>query len=154
MLVHAGSTMAIEMHWLKKPSFQFGDVNSIDMPDGNWWQRAGTPISQVSPFFTDTKVMADAIKDANDGSNASDKAIQELEAGRYGKMDGNATKRAASLINELSGDCNIKWPTSCLATDTSHTIKDINNYYSTVMCSVCDEPFLMANQNIFTSKVE
>lgn len=148
ILVHAGSTMAIEMHWLNKPSFQFGDVNSLDMADGNWWQRAGTPISQVSPFFLDTKEMGDAIKGSSETSNANAVAISELEQGRYGKMDGNATKRASVLINELSGECKMKWPMSQLSTDTQYVIKNINNYYSTVMCSVCDEPFLMANENI------
>ena len=148
ILVHAGSTMAIEMHWLDKPAFQFGDVNSLDMKDGNWWQRVGAPISQVSPFFIDAKDMGNAIKTCSAKSNADTKAIKELEDGRYGKMDGNATKRAAMLINELSGKCEIKWPVSNNATDTPYTIKNINEYYSTVRCSVCDEPFFMTNKNI------
>ncbi len=148
ILVHAGSTMAIEMHWLNKPAFQFGDVNSLDIADGNWWQKAGTPISKVSPFCLDAKSLAKSIRTCEPKSNADKNAILELEQGRYGKMDGNATRKASMLINELNGECKIKWPTSQKALDTQYVIKDINAYYSNMRCSVCDEPFLMANQNI------
>lgn len=148
ILIHAGSTMAIEMHWLGKPSFQFGDVNSLDMIDGNWWQRAGTPISKVSPFCMDAKELAVSIRACKPESNADIDTIKDLEQGRYGNMDGNAARRAAVLINELSGKCEIKWPMSQKAIDTQHVMKDFKEYYSTVVCSVCDEPFWMTNQNI------
>jgi hypothetical protein len=60
-LVHSGSTLAVEMHWLNKPAFQFGDVNSIDLPDGNWWHQAEASISRVSPFYLDGESLADAV---------------------------------------------------------------------------------------------
>ncbi len=89
-LVHSGSTMAIEMHWLNKPAFQFGDVNSIEMPDKNWWHQKDSPISKVSPFFITGKEIAEAIKKSSHTSNANAEAIKKLEEGRYGSMDGNS----------------------------------------------------------------
>lgn len=147
VLVHAGSTMAIEMHWLNKPAFQFGDVNSLDMPDANWWQRAGAPISQVSPFFTENLALIKAIATSSLASNADTEVITQLEKGRYGKMDGKATKRAASLINKLTGKCEIKWPLSLNTKDTAFGFRDTSKHFTMVRCLACEEAFFCPNDS-------
>jgi hypothetical protein len=147
-LIHAGSTMAMEMHWLDKPAFQFGDVNSLDMPDGNWWQRRGTPISQVSPFFLDTKTLIEAI-DKSDKSNANESAIKKLEEGRYGKMDGKATERAAKLINDLSGKFEITWPPPAVDQTTIFGARDLRAFATKYHCRICEETFHAINQKWF-----
>lgn len=150
-LVHAGSTMAVEMHWLNKPSFQFGDVNALEILDGNWWQRKNAPISRVSPFFASTEELVKAIMGCSNKSNANTNTIAELENGRYGNMDGNATKRAAELINKLSGEFKIKWPLSSKAPQSLSAFRELGLFYSKVKCSACNELFYKATPNFFTA---
>lgn len=151
ILVHAGSTMAVEMHWLNKPSFQFGDVNSLDMPDKNWWQRKNSPISRISPFSVSAQELVDAISKCEDKSNCNVDTIKELESGRYGRMDGKATERAASLINKLDGKFEVKWPISNRAPQTFYANRDLRVFYDLLKCSSCGESFFKANQEFFKS---
>lgn len=148
-LVHSGSTMAIEMHWLDKPSFQYGDVNSIELPDKNWWQRADCPISQISPFYIDVKKLAAAIKDCKETSNANVKAIDKLEKGRYGNMDGKATERAAFMINKLTGKFQMRWPLSRYAKPSAFAFREVEQLFASIQCSACDEMFWMIRGAFF-----
>lgn len=145
-LIHAGSTMAVEMHWLNKPSFQFGDVNSLDLPDGNWWQRRDCPMSQVSPYYLDIEKMIATIENSQPGSNANIDAVRLLEQGRYGQMDGKATERAAKLINQIDGEFKLYWPDSILDYDQLFLFKNVNKIASKIRCNVCENLFYAVNQ--------
>jgi len=84
VLIHAGSTMAIEAHLLKIPAIQFANYSN-------------TLVNKISP--TVEKV---SLKDLKlNESNANTEVIKELEQTFYGKIDGNACKRAAVYINEI-----------------------------------------------------
>jgi len=145
-LIHSGSTMAVEMHWLNKPAFQFGDVNSLDMPDGNWWQRRGSAISQVSPYFIETGHVIAAIESTEATSNANAEAIRALEEGRYGKMDGKATERAAKLINQIEGEFKLYWPEPTLDYDQLFLFKNVNKIVSKIRCNICEKFFFIINE--------
>ncbi len=147
VLIHAGSTMALEMHWLDKPSFQFGDVNSIDLPDGNWWQQADCAISKVSPFYLSGKELAQAILKTEPKSNANIKSIKELELGRYGPMDGNATERAAALIDLAYGKFKVRWPLANNIPVNPFTTREFEGLYMKVRCSFCEEVFWLMQQS-------
>lgn len=145
-LVHAGSTMAIEMHWLNKPSYQFGDVNSLDLPDGNWWQRRGCAISKVSPYCLDVDTLANAIENTTEGSNANPEAVKVLEQGRYGLMDGRATERAAKLINRIDGEFKLYWPEPLLNYDQLFIFKNASRMLVQVKCMICDGIFCVVDK--------
>jgi len=145
-LVHAGSTMALEMHLLDKPALQFGDVNSLDLPDGNWWQRRGVSISQISPFYTEVNKLIDAIKQLPTGTNASQEAIKDLQKGRYGLMDGKATDRAVELIGRTKGQFEMCWP--ILRANYNHAIAfgNFNFALNQRICPVCEQHFYIIRQ--------
>lgn len=143
-LIHAGSTMAMEMHWLGKPSFQFGDVNSL--ADGNWWQRRDSPISQISPYYLDIEKMITAIEDSQPQSNANIDAVRLLEQGRYGLMDGKATERAAKLINQIEGEFKLYWPDSRIDYDQLLFFKNANKIVSKIKCNICENIFFAVNK--------
>jgi len=144
-LIHAGSTMSVEMHWLNKPSFQYGDVNSLELPDGNWWQRRDCPISQISPYFTDIGEMIKAVQNT-EKSNANVEAIKLLEEGRYGKMDGKATERAANLINEIDGEFKYYWPESTIDYDQLFVFKKPGKAINKILCNVCEKDFYVVSK--------
>lgn len=145
-LVHSGSTLAVEMHWLNKPSFQFGDINSLEMSDGNWWHQKNTPISQVSPFFENGKDIVGAIAAVDGKSNANAEAIKKLEEGRFGLMDGKATARAAVEINKLKGSFEIAWPKSTFKSRSPMAMMDKSEFFLRPICPICKEQFWLATK--------
>ena len=149
VLVHSGSTMAIEMHWLNKPCFQFGDVNALELPDGNWWQRRDCPISQISPYYIDIGKMITALENSRAESNANKQAIRLLEEGRYGKMDGKATERAADLISEIDGEFRYFWPESTLDYDQLFVFKKATRMLQRVRCNICENFFFAISDRWF-----
>lgn len=108
VLVHAGSTMSVEMHLLNKPAFQFGDVNNL--VGSNWWQRSDAAISKVSPHCDSIDNLIESLDSFPPESNARLDAIKELEEGRYGKMDGKATEHTAEIVNKITGEFKYCWP--------------------------------------------
>lgn len=89
VLVHSGSTMAIEAHLLGIPSFNFHSIN----PDG--------VLADVSPRLETYEALEFAIERARPGqSNINHGVLAELEHHLYGKIDGRACVRAAAFINE------------------------------------------------------
>jgi len=112
VLIHAGSTMALEAHLLKIQAVQFANY-------------ADVLINSVSP--TVDKVELDKIK-LNE-SNANTKIIKRLEETFYGKIDGHACKRAAVYINEVkprkTAIPNI-WPENEISYETPGTYKRLN----------------------------
>ena len=145
-LVHSGSTLAVEMHWLNKPSFQFGDINSLEMSDGNWWHQKNTPISQVSPFFENGGDIADAIAASDNKSNANIGAIEKLEKGRFGLMDGNATSRAAAEIDNLKGSFRLAWPKPTFKSRSPLAMVDRSELFLRPICPICKEQFWLATK--------
>jgi len=143
-LVHAGSTMAVEMHCLNKPSFQFGDVNTLI--GANWWQKPGSAISKVSPHYTDAQKLINAIRRSSGSSNANPKTIKILEEGRYGRMDGKATERAAKAINDIDGNFKMVWPDNTRNYDQPTVVADTSKIVRPMFCNICKKPFGMVEQ--------
>lgn len=146
IIVHAGSTVAIEAHFLGKPALQYGDQNAF----GNWWAKSDSPISKVSPSADSPEKLAEMIKGCDVGTNASPDAIHDLECGRYGLMDGKATERAAELINNLEGKFKITWPISYKDYSQITILRDNDRIVTPLKCSVCDETFYIVNDSWLT----
>ena len=94
LLIHAGSTLAIEAHLCEKPAFSyFGLINQV--PGYNY--------PHVSNDYTDPDELVSALKKVELGkSNANISSIEELEEEFYGKIDGQACDRIAEHISEVS----------------------------------------------------
>lgn len=91
LLVHAGSTTAIEAHFLGKPSLAY-------------WVKApqNSPIYQLTPHansFEEFEALFQGL-DLTRG-NADEAVIASLEKDLYGRMDGQACLRAARIIDEF-----------------------------------------------------
>lgn len=93
LLIHAGSTMAIEAHLMGVPALSFlGDDN----------QTKGYHYPHVSPNFTDADELVEAVKRIDFSvPNANVDAIKQLEKEFYGTIDGNACARAAARVMEI-----------------------------------------------------
>jgi hypothetical protein len=139
-LIHAGSTMAMEMHFLDKPAFQFGNVNQKHPK--NWWLVKDTPMSQISPIFKTDDELIEAIKTCKIKSNASKAALKRLETGRYGKMDGKATKRAADIIAKVPGKFKMRWPRARHDYDQVTVFKSPDSVLLKATCGICGNSFV------------
>jgi len=147
-LVHAGSTMAMEMHCLNKPSFQFGDVNQKHPK--NWWLLPDSPMSQISPIYQDVdKLLAD-IKKCKPKTNANKKALKRLELGRYGKMDGKATKRAADIIEKVKGEFKMRWPKAIRCYDQPTVRQKLESIIMPANCGICGREFSVVTMTWLT----
>jgi len=147
-LVHAGSTMAVEMHVMGKPAFQYGDINNVT--GTNWWQKPGSAISKVSPHYTDPDKLIRAIRRAYllpsfPEDNANPKTIKVLEEGRYGLMDGKATERAAQAINNVEGSFKMCWPDNTRNYDQPTVVADIETIALEHPCGICKKTFYVLN---------
>jgi len=138
VLVHSGSTMAVEMHLLNKPSIQFADVNGA-----GWWQSSGAVISKVSPKAKNVDHLRDLIQKETKGSNANQRTIKALERGRYGDMDGKAIDRSVEIIDKIEGQFKLTWP--YIGRDYSQiTIKKrAEDFIRPAACNICKERFFM-----------
>lgn len=144
VLVHAGSTMGVEMHLLNKPTFQFGDVNNL--VGANWWQRSDAAISRVAPHCKSVEKLIESLADFPVESNANPDTIKELEAGRYGKLDGKATERAAEIINKLTGSFKYCWSHSPFDYTQLTLRKSPNEVVSMSTCGICGKNFAIVSQ--------
>ncbi|MCK5613320.1 hypothetical protein KAR91_66235 [Candidatus Pacearchaeota archaeon] len=154
-IIHAGSTMAINMHLLNKPAYQFGDINCKGA--GNWWADPEASISKVSPHFKEPQLLfnvLDYLVAAGDAhamykpeTNANLETIADLEKGRFGNMDGNSTKRAAEIIAKHVGEFKFVWPKS--TTDyTQLTIqKELRRLCTQIKCGICGEDMVIVNDS-------
>lgn len=141
ILVHGGSTMAMGAHFLDKSAFQFGDVNRKEAND--WWSAPDNPLSKISPYCKTAEELILKIKKVTKGSNANKKTIKALEKGRYGKMDGKATKRAAKLINKISGKFTMRWPEPTRDYSQITLIRNLSGIARQGCCGICQHPFLI-----------
>lgn len=137
LLVHAGSTMAIEAHLLKKPAFSLGSTAQDDM------------IGDVSPYCDSIEELTVAIQQAVYGqSNAKIKTLKDLEKSFYGPIDGKAHQRCAEVICEFGVQDNKKipnaWPEDELRDYTSPGVVKIDMKFPLVYCQACKK----ASQNM------
>ena len=139
VLVHAGSTMGVEMHILNKPAYQFGDVNNLT--GANWWQRSDAAISRVSPHCDSVERLIESLQSFPSSSNANPEVIKELEDGRYGSMDGKASERTAEVINKLEGEFKYCWPNSPHNYTQPLIKRSANEIVTAVHCGICKNPF-------------
>ncbi len=158
ILVHSGSTMAIEAMLLKIPSFNFCNVN----PD--------LLLASVSPMISEYKDLEWRIGRAEYGlSNLNAIVYAELTEHLYGVIDGKACQRAASFINDhiagkqIKTDIPNEWPKETkYLEDGVHLIKQYgdarwvctgcrNVYYAKPMgisrCPYCSLQIEMTNRN-------
>jgi len=105
VLVHSGSTMAIEANLLNIPSFNFCNVNPDPL------------LSKVSPMLATYEELEWNLARANIyQSNINEGVYGELQEHLYGKIDGKACERAAGYIHEHIKDKEIRntspnvWP--------------------------------------------
>lgn len=146
MLVHAGSTMGVEMHLLNKPAFQFGDVNNL--VGSNWWQRSDAAISRVSPHCDSIEKLIEELDKSPDLSNANPETIKELEAGRYGNLDGKSIERTAEIVNKLEGTFEYCWPSSPHDYTQPLVRKDPDEIIRMSNCGICKKDFVILNKNL------
>ena len=105
ILVHSGSTMAIEAHLLNIPSFNFCNINPDPL------------LSMVSPILESYNELEWNLARANVlQSNINEAVYANLQEHLYGKIDGKACERAAGFIHKHIEDKEIKtkipnaWP--------------------------------------------
>ena len=143
LLVHSGSTMAMEAHFLGIPAYQFGDVNRKFT--NNWFQSPDSPLSKISPHITNVD---DMLKDEYKRESNADKDILNILAeGRYGLMDGKATNRACDIIEKVEGKFKVCWPKAHRDYDLPHIFKSTDKMTTRSLCNICGYPFHILNQS-------
>lgn len=142
-LIHSGSTMAIEAHFLGIPAYQFGDVNRKFT--NNWFQKPGSPLSRVSPLIKSGDDMMSG--DFKRQSNANVDVLRELEEGRYGAMDGKAVARTCDVIEKVEGKFKTCWPVAHRDYDLPHVFKNLDGVTTRSFCNICENPFQVLNQS-------
>ncbi len=89
ILIHSGSTLAVEAHLLDIPSFNFCNVNPDPL------------LSKVSPVIESYEELEFNVSRATPGrSNINEDVFHELKTHLYGVIDGKACERAAKHIHE------------------------------------------------------
>lgn len=128
LLIHAGSTMAIEAHLMGIPALSFKGLTN---------QTKGYNYPHVSPNFDNIDELIKAIKDTNlNKSNADTQAIATLEREFYGTIDGNAAKRAAERILMLE-ERQTKVPDAWPAEKKDYSFPDCTKGYLGWICETC-----------------
>ena len=147
LLIHSGSTMAMEAHFLGIPAYQFGDVNRKNIK--NWFQKPDSPLSKISPHIT---CVDDMLKDEYERkSNADKDVLNVLAEGRYGLMDGKATERACDVIEKVTGEFKVCWPKAHVDYDLPHVFKSTERVTTPQFCNICKRPYHILNQ-LWTDK--
>ena len=106
----------------------------------------GNPLQKLKAVTETDKLIA-GIKKYKPGSNANIEAIKNLEAGRYGPMDGKATDRAVELINNVKGEFCYRWPRPVRNYDQMHTVKETDSILVRRFCTCCRNEFYSLQPN-------
>jgi hypothetical protein len=130
LLIHSGSTMAIEAHLLGIPSFNYHNVNPDPL------------ISGVSHSVETHNELARLIGKVDiNKTNIHLAVLRLLEDCLYGTIDGQACRRAAGFIHEhllgkeIKTDIPNTWPKEALyLTDDVHLEKQEGDYRWTCPC--------------------
>lgn len=140
VLVHSGSTLAIEAHLLDIPSFNFCNVN----PD--------SLLASVSPQLETYNELEWNLARVNVmQSNINEPVYQELQKHLYGKIDGKACERAAGFIHEHIKDKKIKtnipdeWPSEIRYTEEGVSA-EMQEGYLKWSCVVCKKIYYAAKE--------
>jgi surface carbohydrate biosynthesis protein len=105
VLVHTGSTMAIEAHLLAIPSINFYNIN----PD-----PLLASVCPMADTYDELKTFLETVDIRK--RNINERVYQELQDHLYGKIDGKACQNAAEYIHEHIKDLDIEtnipdqWP--------------------------------------------
>ena len=143
LLIHSGSTMAMEAHFIGIPAYQFGDVNRKFT--NNWFQKPESPLSKISPHIT---CVDDMLKEEyKRESNADKDVLNILAEGRYGIMDGHATKRACDVVEKIKGKFEVCWPKAHIDYDLPYVFKSLDVATTKSICNICGNPFHVLNQS-------
>jgi hypothetical protein len=131
VIIHAGSTLAIEAHLCNRPSLSFyGMINQV----------TGYKYPNVVPDFEDADELVKVLRNLEFGkSNANLKAIKELEEEFYGTIDGKACERIADRIDQVEiKQTNIPdvWPEPTKEYEVPGVFKMIETW----MCETCKRP--------------
>jgi len=124
ILIHSGSTMAIEAHLLNIPSFNFCNVNPDPL------------LSQVSPMRESYEVLEWNLLNVRiNQSNINKTVFDQLQEHLYGVIDGKACQRAAGFIHEHISNKKIvtnipnSWPkTTAYLEDGVHIVKQEGDF--------------------------
>jgi len=139
-LIHAGSTMAIEAHMVNIPAFQFHDVHKL--VNTSWLTRESM-MSKVSPNLKTAEDIVSKMVRMPKKSNANKEALDYLEKGRFGLMDGQAYKRAAQIISNIGGEFKLRWPRSYRDYSTRIIKRTARDLISQLRCNACGEIIFM-----------
>ncbi len=90
MLIHTGSTMAMEAHFLNMPSFNFRNMN------------ADRILANLSPRSVNGRGIEEAFRTVDvESTNVNWSIFYELKNHLYGALDGTACQRAAHFVSEF-----------------------------------------------------
>lgn len=132
ILVHAGSTMAVEAHLLGKPAFNFGNTSQDEL------------IRDVSPSCETDEDLFAALETVELGkTNACISTLEDLKQHFYGEIDGKAHVRCADAVCEFSpGSKSIPkyWPKDELQDYSSDSVVKLSDCPITY-CNSCKKPF-------------
>lgn len=105
ILVHSGSTMALEAHFLRIPSVNFNNVNSDEL------------LASVCPKVETCEELEQFLRTVDiQQPNIDQDVFNQLQEHLYGKIDGRACERAAGYIHDYIKDQKVKthipdqWP--------------------------------------------
>lgn len=137
VLIHAGSTLAVDAHVLCKPAFNFYGAAEDDV------------IGDVSPKCQTTAELDQCLKEVTLGkSNALIASIHDLER-FYGVIDGQACKRVAQAVHEFA-DADIRtvipgrWPEDEFNDYTTRGVMKLAKV-PILYCQACKKPFQVLN---------
>ena len=135
LMVHSGSTMAIEAHLFNKPALRFGNTAQDEL------------IGRISPQCEDVPELIESIDSIDfDNTNANISEISDLEKSFFGPIDGKAHQRAADAICETEPtqtSIPLEWPEEELNDYSSEGIIKIDSRYRIIYCNACKK----ASQN-------
>lgn len=139
LLIHAGSTTAIEAHLRNIPSISFCPTDTEFSPVGK--------LSPVAMNFSELNILISNVRLGHSNANI-EVALKEIN-NFYGRLDGNACQRAAHLIDQLVKQKdtnpfrypNDKFKTGIIKVDDPYgqnvTQEEVNNYYNKIKMSIC-----------------
>lgn len=140
LMVHSGSTMAIEAHLFNKPAIRFGNTAQDEL------------IGRISPHIeTVEELVTEISKTRYNSSNANISEIKDLEKSFFGPIDGKAHQRAADAICKIKPKetlIPLEWPIEELNDYSSEGVAKIDPRYRIVYCKACKK----ASQNLTDSK--
>lgn len=136
LLIHAGSTMAIEAHLMNVPSLSYcGLINQV--PSYNY--------PHLVPDFEKPGELIKAIKEIELGkSNINLENLERLKRDFYGEIDGKACERLANKIHDLAKDRPVAvipddWPPPPKESyETDGSFRLMENW----ICEACHHPIL------------